>query len=103
MKNKSGKIKRLKVLSEAARLKKYNDALEQYLRVQTARIEAMAKQYVNEHQSRAAVAQAEFAKDDVIEVIPNAAENLNELRSEAETETQTHQDENSAKEGEQAV
>lgn len=28
MKNKFGKAKRLKVLEEAARLKKYNDALE---------------------------------------------------------------------------
>lgn len=101
MKNKSGKLKRLKVLSEAARLKKYNDALEQYLRVQTARIEAMAKQYVNEHQSRAAVAQAEFAKDDVIEVIPITAENVNELRSEGETDMQSHQNDSSAKEGEE--
>lgn len=69
------------MLEEAARLKKYNDALEQYLRVQTARIEAMAKQYVNETISRAAVEQADAAKDDVIEIITADA---NETPSEGE-------------------
>lgn len=84
MKNKFGKAKRLKVLEEAARLKKYNDALEQYLRVQTARIEAMAKQYVNESISRAAVEQAGAAKDDVIEIVPVTDTDLSQSRSEGE-------------------
>ncbi len=88
MKNKSGKAKRLKVLEEATRLKKYNDALEQYLKIQTARIEAMAKQYVNETISRAAVEQAGEAKDDVIEIVPVTETDLNQLRSEGETSTE---------------
>lgn len=48
MKKKSAKLKRLKILDETVRLKRSNEALESYLKLQTLQIHALSQQYANE-------------------------------------------------------